>query len=139
MRPLVRPRSVLGLLALLPVLSCGGSGGDGVVEDGLLPGGDPPPHDVTIVVNAEDAGPNAFSPSSIVISLASQDTVTWYNADIGYGSGEEHRLESNDGDTFRSGDLEAGETFRATFTAPGVYAYHCEKHPGMTGTITVEP
>lgn len=34
----------------------------------------PPPHDVSIVLDARDAGPNAFSPPNEVISLGAQNT-----------------------------------------------------------------
>jgi plastocyanin len=100
------------------------------------------PHDVEILPNAGGLGPNAFSPPGAVISLASQNAVTWYNADFaGYGGplGTAHHLKSDDGTTFDSGTLAPYGTFQATFTAPGTYTYHCEFHPEMTGTITVNP
>jgi plastocyanin len=102
----------------------------------------PPAHDVSIVPGAADEGPNAFSPSDPVFSLANQNTVTWYNADFGgYGGpfGTAHHLESDDGTTFDSGVLPAGSVFQATFSAPGTYTYHCSIHSGMTGTVTVNP
>src|ERR1700675_2466475 len=48
-------------------------------------GSDPsaPAHDVEIRQGAPDLGPNAFSPNDKVISLGSQNTLTWYNADLG--------------------------------------------------------
>jgi plastocyanin len=122
-------------LALLPVLgSCSGSpvGTDSVA----------PAHDVEILQNAPQLGPNAFSPGDAVISLASQDSVTWYNGDLGFyggGAGTVHRLVADDGLTFESDPIAPNHTFRATFTAPGTYTYHCEIHPGMTGTVTVNP
>jgi plastocyanin len=100
------------------------------------------PHDVEILPDAGALGPNAFSPPSAVISLASQNMVTWYNADFaGYGGplGTAHHLKSDDGTTFDSGTLAPNGTFHATFSAPGTYAYHCEFHPEMTGTVTVNP
>jgi len=122
-------------LVALPFLgSCGGSpvGTDPVA----------PAHDVEIMQNAPDLGPNAFSPTDEVISLAARNTVTWYNADFGFyggGAGTSHHLVSDDGLTFESNVIAPNGVFRATFTAPGTYTYHCEIHPGMTGTVVVNP
>jgi plastocyanin len=35
--------------------------------------------------------------------------------------------------------LEPGSRFEYTFTEEGNYSYECKLHPGMTGTIIVEP
>lgn len=102
----------------------------------------PPPHDVDIVLDARNQGPNAFSPTNEVISLGSQSTVTWYNADfLGYGgsSGTAHHLKSDDGTTFDTGVIAPGGVFQVTFSTPGTHTYHCEIHSGMTGTVTVNP
>ena len=128
-------RAAVALSALLPALaSCSGSpSGNDVTA---------PPHDVEIVFNARQQGQNAFSPPNAVISLASQNKVTWYNADFSIYSGgaaTTHHLKSDDGTTFDSGTLAPNGLFEATITAPGTYAYHCEIHPGMTGTVTVNP
>jgi plastocyanin len=132
-----RSSSWLGTVARLSVVtalcSCSNPGGDNL---GV------PPHDVEIVMNAPQLGANAFSPSSANISLASQNTVIWYNADFStYGGsfGTTHHLKSDDGTTFDSGLLAPNGVFQTTITVPGTYAYHCEIHPGMTGTITVNP
>jgi plastocyanin len=120
------------LLLLTAMASCSGTT--------LTDGG--PPHDVKIVADAGALGPNAFSPPGAVISLSSQDVVTWYNADFSaYGGplGTSHHIKSDDGTTFDSGTLAPYGTFQATFTTPGTYAYHCEFHPEMTGTVTVNP
>jgi plastocyanin len=131
----VRSRILKLSLVLLPAfLSCG-------VEP-VGPGTPAPTHDVAIQEGAEDLGPNAFSPNDKVISLASQATVTWHNADLGFyggGAGTDHRLVSDDDTTFDSGNLSPNGTFSATFTAPGTYTYHCDYHEDMTGTVTVNP
>ncbi len=44
---------------------------------------------------------------------------------------------TSDTGLWNSGDLNQGQTFQYTFTAPGTYGYHCEHHNGMRGTITV--
>ena len=39
--------------------------------------------------------------------------------------------------TFDSGALAQGDTFEFTFTEPGEFAYQCNFHPSMTGTLVV--
>ena len=108
-------------------------------------GDDPPiiPHDVTITQGASTKGPNAFSPANFSFSLASRTEVTWQNRDFGSGgygnSGITHRLVSDDGTTFSSGNIPPNGTFVATLSAPGSYGYHCSIHPAMTGILTVNP
>ena len=126
--------TLLPLVGLAVLASCsGGSGGTDVVA---------PAHDVDILQGAPQLGPNAYSPTNAVISISAQGSVTWYNADFGlYGgsAGTSHHLKSDDGTTFESSAIAPNGVFRATFTAPGTYTYHCEFHSGMTGTITVNP
>src|SRR5262245_31812980 len=93
------------VLLLLSLTSCGGSG---LGNDGGVPA-----HDIEILPDARDLGPNAFTPPDADISLASQTEVTWYNADFsGYGGllGTVHHLKSDDGTTFDSGMLAPNET-----------------------------
>jgi plastocyanin len=35
--------------------------------------------------------------------------------------------------------MSPNETFSFTFTTPGTYTYHCSIHPGMVGTIVINP
>jgi plastocyanin len=134
-----RRRVTVVAAILFPVLS---SCHNDSSSDPLQIGG-PPPHDVDIVKDAPSAGANAFSPASAVISLASKNTIIWFNADItgsyGGGSGTTHHLKSDDGTTFDTGTMPPEGVYQATFSAPGIYTYHCEIHPSMTGTITVNP
>jgi plastocyanin len=44
----------------------------------------------------------------------------------------------NAGDTFNSPFIMPGQSFSLMFADPGVYAYNCHIHPGMTGMIVVE-
>jgi len=37
-----------------------------------------------------------------------------------------------------SGTIQPGGQFSSTFSAAGTFAYHCNIHPGMTGTIVVQ-
>ena len=66
-------------------------------------------------------------------SVAAGGEVTFRNDD-----GTAHTVTADDG-AFDTGPVAAGET--ATFDAPeapGEVAFHCEIHPSMTGTLTVE-
>ncbi len=47
-----------------------------------------------------------------------------------------HTFTAEDG-TFDSGSLQQGDTFEFTFDTPGEFAYVCNIHPSMKGTITV--
>ena len=128
-------RAAFAALVLVPALTaCSGNPSGNDVGA--------PPHDVDIVLDARQLGPNAFSPPNAVISLASQNKVTWYNADFstyGGASGTTHHLKSDDGTTFDSDLIAPNGVFGATFAAPGTYTYHCEIHSGMTRTVTVNP
>ncbi len=70
-----------------------------------------------------------FTPNQVTINV--NETIRWANADS-----TAHAVASDTG-AFNSPTLSNGQTFTHTFTAPGVYTYHCALHPGMTGSITV--
>jgi plastocyanin len=42
-----------------------------------------------------------------------------------------------DGVSFTSATLAGGGTYSHRFTTAGTFAYHCEIHPSMTGTVIV--
>ncbi len=48
---------------------------------------------------------------------------------------------TDDGPTTKSqvtsGDIQPGASYDRVFPAMGTFPYHCEKHPSMTGTVTV--
>ena len=71
----------------------------------------------------------AFKPADIQVTTGT--TVTWTNTGVA-----PHTATAKD-DSFDSGMLETGGTFEHTFTAPGTFAYLCQVHPDMTGTIEV--
>lgn len=68
-------------------------------------------------------------PADITIEAGS--SVRWRNADP-----VSHTVTAVDGG-FDSGRIEPGSTFDQVFAEPGVFAYSCQFHPAMTGTITV--
>lgn len=73
----------------------------------------------------------AFSPRVLTIPVGS--TVTATNRDEAV-----HDWTSDRG-VWGSGDLRRGQSFSFTFEDPGTYDYLCERHPSMTGTVTVTP
>ena len=82
---------------------------------------------------------NKFVNGSLTIRVG--DTVTWTHND----GTTPHTVTADDGE-FDSGSCPgaqcmtslANNEFSFTFTAAGVFPYHCEVHPAMTGTILAE-
>jgi plastocyanin len=72
----------------------------------------------------------AFVPAQLTIVAG--DTVTWTNSDP-----VPHTATAQDG-TFDSGALDIGDTYSFTFQSAGDFAYTCDYHPQMAGTITVQ-
>ena len=69
-----------------------------------------------------------FRPDTVVVRAGT--AVTWANEDE-----IEHTVSAPGTlDGFLKGK---GTTYRATFTKPGVYAYHCERHQFMQGVVRV--
>ena len=71
----------------------------------------------------------AFSPDAIEVDAGT--TVTWQNADP-----TAHTVSAKDG-AFDSGTLDPGAGFETTFAEPGTFAYFCQIHPTMRGSIRV--
>jgi plastocyanin len=71
----------------------------------------------------------AFSPSSLSVRIGQR--VTWTNRGMAT-----HTVTANGG-LFNSGSLPPSHTFSFTFMSRGTFAYHCQIHPSMTGTISV--
>jgi plastocyanin len=133
-RTLLRSLAATGALAL--ALGACGDDDDATpaaptVEDGA--GTDDAEGAGDIEVGADGAGVDiadfAFDPAQL--EIAAGTTVTWTNAD-----GAPHTATSTDGD-FDSGSLSSGSTFEHTFDEAGEYAYACEIHPTMEGTVVV--
>lgn len=72
----------------------------------------------------------AFSPASVNVNPG--DTVTWTNNDAGIP----HTVTADNG-SFDSGNMTTGQSFSQTFSTAGTFAYHCNVHPQMTGTVVV--
>jgi plastocyanin len=68
-----------------------------------------------------------------VLTIPVGSTVTVTNQDEAT-----HDWTSRNG-VWRSGDLAQGVSYSFTFRTTGTFDYLCERHPHMTGTITVTP
>jgi plastocyanin len=89
---------------------------------------------VVVVKILPGAGSNpriGFEPAVISIVIGVNNTVIWKNEDSTW-----HTAHSNIPE-FYSNYIEPGGNFTHTFESPGIYPYHCDPHPWMTGKITV--
>lgn len=73
----------------------------------------------------------AFRPSTVTVAPGT--TVAFTNMDT-----TEHTATADVGPTFDTGPIQHSQTKMVTFTKPGTYAYKCDFHPFMTGTIVVK-
>lgn len=73
----------------------------------------------------------AFAPGTLTVHAG--DTVVWKNADQA-----SHTITSDSGHELASDYFGKGMTVSHTFLEKGTYAYHCEPHPWMKGTIIVQ-
>ncbi len=71
----------------------------------------------------------AFQPQTLSVKVGT--VVTFQNNDSAT-----HTFTANDG-TFDSGRIAPGQSFSFTFASAGSFAFHCQIHSSMTGTITV--
>ena len=79
-----------------------------------------------IVVHMRDF---TFAPRTL--RVAAGTVVTFVNDDS-----EAHTARASDG-SFSSGGLDYHDSWRHAFAKPGTFAYFCELHPYMKGTIVV--
>jgi plastocyanin len=71
-----------------------------------------------------------FVPPALTVPAGS--TVTFVNDDT-----EPHTATADD-KSFDSEAIDTSETWKHTFAKPGTFAYFCEMHPMMKGTLTVK-
>ena len=65
------------------------------------------------------------------ITISRGTVVKWTNR------GNNTHTTTSDSGVWDSGNLSPGDGFRRKFRHTGTFAYHCEIHPTMHGTITV--
>ena len=71
----------------------------------------------------------AFTPASLTVAVG--QPVRFVNED-----GTTHTITADNG-AFDVDDMTPGRAVQMTFPAAGTYAYHCEIHPVMRGTLTI--
>jgi plastocyanin len=69
-----------------------------------------------------------FEPAKVTVQVG--ETVRWH-----WSGGVTHDVA---GGSFKSA-LKSKGTFEHTFTTAGSFAFHCNVHPTMKGSVTVEP
>jgi plastocyanin len=145
-----RMLTIVSLFAVAAMLAAGCAGDD---TGGAASGGDPATTATTAPATTQDGGTGggrgdygggsggqaakgavriadfAFTPDSRSAKVG--DSVKWTNED-----GATHRVTADDG-AFDSGNLAAGKAFSFTFDKAGTFAYHCNVHQSMKGTVTV--
>ena len=95
---------------------------------------------IEIVPGAVIEGNENYVPNKPTAYLEIDNKVIWKNNDdTAHTVTPDHRhSDSYSGDFGSSGVLKPGDTYEFVFTEPQVVPYHCQPHPWMTGTITVE-
>lgn len=63
------------------------------------------------------------------------DTVVWKNKDE-----RDHTVNADKKapESFKSGKIASGDTYKRKFAKAGTYAYSCDYHPRMKGTVVVK-
>ncbi len=76
----------------------------------------------------------AFIPEEITVVIGINNTITWINEDDAPHSVTPDHREYQFGSL---GVIKSGESYSYTFENVGVFPYHMEPHPWMTGTVIV--
>ena len=83
-----------------------------------------------VAANAVEIKGFAFNPADATVKVGQK--ITWTNNDSA-----EHNVVADDG-TFKSPDLEQGDTYEFTPKKAGTFSYVCTYHSQMKATLTVE-
>lgn len=135
MRFLRSPRLFLILAVLVP--SCGGGGGSTPAAPGnpttTTTTAPPATGTADLVISIlGDQGGMSFSPANATVRVG--QTVAWRNTDT------DLHTATQDGRRFDTGNILRGATSAPiAMTSAGAFPYHCALHPGMVGSLTVNP
>ena len=96
--------------------------------------------EIEIVLGAVIEGNPSYVPNKPTVNLELNNHVIWINNDdTPHTVTPDHRhSDSYSGDFASPGVIMPGESYEFIFTEPQIVPYHCEPHPWMTGTLTVE-
>ena len=95
---------------------------------------------IEIVLGAVIDGNENYVPNKAKALLNIDNKVIWQNLDdTPHTVTPDHRAsDSYSGDFGSIGVIKPGESFEFLFTEPQEIHYHCEPHPWMKGSITIE-
>ena len=108
----------------LALSACGGDDDEPAAEPAEQPAAEPAAAEAATITIADFAFAGVTEVTvgtTVVVTNEEGTTHTWTALDS----------------TFDSGALAQGDVFEFTFTEPGEFAYQCNFHPSMTGTIVV--
>ncbi len=124
--------AVAASLAAGAVVGCGNQSGQGPEDPApsepstaaAAPATPAPPRAKTVEIRDFE-----YDPRQLAVEVGT--TVSWTNDDAA-----NHTVTFDDGSE-RLGNQPKGETVRFEFAKSGTYAYHCDYHPNMHGTVVV--
>ncbi|HJQ54325.1 MAG TPA: plastocyanin/azurin family copper-binding protein [Gemmatimonadaceae bacterium] len=120
-------RSLSIALSLAAALACGS--GTGPYGGGGGGGPPPPPPPATV-----EAKPTlVFTPGNLTINAG--ETMTFAFGSVGHNVTFDNRVAATPADI---PGANANKSVQRTFAVAGIYPYHCNIHPGMAGSVTVQ-
>lgn len=139
----LKPLFLAALVALsLGLVACGDSGSDSTSEAETAPpaseetteetestGSEPAPSGEASKSEKVDIVEFTYQPDPVTVQVDGK--VVWQNQDTA-----PHTATADDG-SFDTGTIEKGKLGSATFKEAGTFAYFCEIHPDMRGTVEV--
>ncbi len=138
------PRSLLLLPVAAAVLACAGCGSDDASPTTSSAAAPATPAATAPTTSAPAAAPATpassakrvsikdfdYAPGTVEVAVGTK--VTWTNRDAA-----NHTVTFDSGDKQDLGNQPTGKSVTRTFTKPGTYAYHCDFHTNMHGTVVV--
>lgn len=140
----LKPLFAAALVALsLGLVACGDSGSDSTTEaettppaseetspgEGETTESEPAPSGEAAKSEKVDIVEFAYQPDPVVVQVDGK--VIWQNQDTA-----PHTATADD-ESWDTGTIEKGKIGSETFKEPGTFAYYCEIHPDMKGTVEV--
>lgn len=143
-------RRLAAAVAGLVLASCGGGGGYGGAPTApTATTGNTGNPATTVVSILGNRGGQSFAPEPVTVRVG--QAVAWRNQDGIVHRVVQDRAGDNSGDGYGGGPVDSAGGFDGGNTAPGATSnamtlsaagtirYHCQIHPGMVGTIVVQP